>query len=226
MRYFLLALTISILMTCNTYAAPCYGTTMPKQKEIDAGLQYYSIFKRYQEREAGKLRSGQEFVLFSYGVFDWLSIDAKGGAGFIKQHPLGRDEIDYPTFLGGGYGFRLRLYEKEKVKAVFGFQHISVHPYSIYAGGVKHKAVLDDWQVSALASYALGKFTPYLGTRWSRAGYIHWVDGQRDLVKSDLTKSWGLIAGLDIPLSSKMWVNIEGSWFDSDAAALSLNYRF
>jgi hypothetical protein len=89
---------------------------------------------------------------------------------------------------------------------------------------MKHKAVLDDWQFSALVSYNLKKITPYLGSRWSRADYIHWVNGERDRVKSDLTKSFGLIFGFDLPVTKRVWLNLEGQFLDSEALAFSLNY--
>lgn len=208
------------------FAAPCYGTKMPKQKEIFFGLQNHTIFKRYLEKEYGKMRSTQGFFLLSYGFFDWLSLDLKGGVGNIKQHPSGSDEIDYPAFLGGGYGFRIKAYEAENVKMVFGFQHISVHPYAIFLGDARHKGVLDDWQFSFLVSRAFPKITPYIGTKWSRADYIHWQDGERKREKSDLTKSIGLVCGFDLPLTKKIWINLEAQAFDGEAAALSLNYCF
>lgn len=208
------------------FAAPAYGTKMPQRNKLFAGLGQYNVLKRYLEHSAGKMRSLQNFVLLSYGIFDWLSIDLKGGAGYIKQHPLDRSEIDYPTFLGGGYGLRLRLYEKKNIKAVFGFQHISIHPETTVVENQKNKAVLDDWQFSLLASYDFKKFTPYIGTRWSRMDYIHWTDGTRDRVKSDRTKDVGLIVGVDVPLIKNTWVNIEGNFIDSTAYAFSLNYGF
>jgi len=208
-------------------AAPCYGTKMPQKKKFFGGLQNHIIFKRYLKDNYGKLRSLQNFYLLSYGVCDWFSIDLKGGAGYIKQHPTGSSEIDYSTGFAGGYGFRLRLYEQRKVKMVLGFQHISVHPKRTYVSGVKHKAVLDDWQVSLLGSYDLTYFTPYIGTRWSRVDYIHWVDDNRKREMSDLTKSTGLIFGADIPFGNdRFWINIEGQFLDSEAFACSLNYKF
>lgn len=215
---------LSFTLIC--YAAPGYGTKMPEKHQIFMGLENNTIFKRYLEDEYGKLRSRQYFLLLSYGIFDWLSLDLKGGEGNIKQHPSGSDEIDYPTYLGGGYGFRLKLYAKENLKTVFGFQHISIHPDTVYIGAVKHKAVLDDWQFSLLASYGFKNFTPYLGTRWSRLDYIHWQDGNRKRVKSDLTKSIGLIVGIDVALPKNFWINLEGSFFDSEAVSCSLNYSF
>jgi hypothetical protein len=199
---------------------------MPGKEEVFLGLQYRSIFRTYLEHEAGKLRSSQQFLLLSYGLLDWLSIDLKGGTGNIKQHPLNSDELDYPTYLGGGYGFRLKLYDCNRLKGVFGFQHISIHPKTISINGQKHKAVLDDWQFSTLVSYEFTKITPYLGVRWSRVDYIHWIDRERDRTRSDLTKSIGLIYGFDLPVTKNIWLNMEGSSFDNEAVSLSVNYSF
>jgi len=215
-----------LLLPFYCYAAPCYGTKMPEKKKFFMGLQTHAIFKRYLEDEYGKVRSFQNFLLISYGVYDWLSIDLKGGAGNIKQHPLGSDEVDYPSNFAGGYGFRLKLYDGKKIKTVFGFQHISVHPKSIHLGTVKNRAILDDWQVSLLASRDFKKITPYLGTRWSRIDYIHTVADSRKRKMSDSTKSIGFIFGLDLPLTKKAWLNFEGQLFDSEAVAFSMNFSF
>jgi hypothetical protein len=223
---FCLSLIFCFSICRPVHAAPCYGTKLPEKNKIFMGLQSYSVFKRYLEGENGKQRSQQEFLLVSYGILDWLSLDLKGGVGFIKQHSSGADEIDYKTYLGGGYGFRVKLYDKGNVKTVFGFQHISVHPHTVSIQGIKHKAVLDDWQFSALASYAFKKITPYLGTRWSRLDYIHWEDGSRNLVKSASGNSIGLIVGCDLPISGRFWFNLEGQFFDSQALAFSANYSF
>jgi hypothetical protein len=217
---------ILLLQVSSVSAAPAYGTKMPQKKQFFTGLQNHTLLKRYLEDNYGKVRSSQNFLLVSYGIFDWLSVDLKGGAGDIKQHPLGVAEVDYSTGFSGGYGFRLRLLNKEKTKVVFGFQHISVHPKRTYVAGVKNKAILDDWQVSMLASYDLKYLTPYLGTRWSRVDYIHWVDEVRKRKMSDLSRSVGLIFGFDVPFTEKMWLNLEGQFFDSDAFACSLNYSF
>lgn len=210
----------------SSYAAPCYGTKMPKAKEFFLGVQNYTIFKRYLEGDFGKIRSTQDFLLLSYGVFDWLSLDLKGGAGNIKQHPVGSDEIDYPSAFNGGYGFRLKVYDSDRIKSAFGFQHISVHPQEINIGEIKHESILDDWQFSFLASSVFAKITPYIGTKWSRADYIHRVDDNRKRRMSDLRKSIGLVLGLDLPIANKMWINLEGQFLDSEAFAFSLNYGF
>jgi hypothetical protein len=206
--------------------APSYGTRLPQKHKISLGVEGYTVFKRYLEDDYGKLRSRQYFLDLSFGIFDWLALDLKGGLGNIKQHPPGSDEIDYPTYLGGGYGLRWQFYDAHRIKTVLGFQHISIHPHTIFIGSTKHKAVLDDWQFSLLASYSFSRLTPYLGTRWSRLDYLHWTNGERNRVKSDSGKSVGLIAGFDLPLGKRLWINLEGSFFDSEAASLSLNYSF
>jgi len=222
----LLVILIVCFLASTSYAAPCYGTKMPGVKEFFIGLQAHSVLKRNLEDEYGRLSSAQYFFLISYGVFDWLSIDAKGGAGNINQRSEGGNKMDYSTYLGGGYGFRIRFYNREKTKMVFGFQHISIHPHTVSIEASKHKAVLDDWQFSFLASRDFRKFTPYMGVKWSRLDYIHWVDRKRKAVKSDLAKSIGFIAGVDLPLNDKVWLNLEGQLFDGEAVAGSLNFKF
>jgi hypothetical protein len=199
---------------------------MPRQKEFFAGVQSHAIFKRSLEGEQGDARSLQHFFLVSYGVYDWLSIDLKGGVGNIGLHSSTAEDIDYPTRLGGGYGFRVKLYDKETMRIVGGFQHISIHPSVVSSSGKKNKAVLDDWQFSLLASHDVGKITPYAGIKWSRCDYIHWADGDRKRVQSDLTKSIGLVLGCDVPLGKQVWLNLEGQGIAAIAASVSVNVSF
>jgi hypothetical protein len=67
------------LLVSDSYAAPCYGTRLPLKHKFFAGLEDYIIFKRYEEHSEGKLRSLQNFVLLSYGLWDWLSQAASAG---------------------------------------------------------------------------------------------------------------------------------------------------
>ncbi|MFA5090309.1 MAG: hypothetical protein WC510_04680 [Candidatus Omnitrophota bacterium] len=226
MRRIYLSLVLMLCLTSTLYAAPSYGTKMPAKRHFFSGVQSNIIFKRYLENDYGKLRSMQNFLLLSYGVYDWLSLDLKGGAGYIKQHPQARDEIDYPSGFAGGYGFRLRIYEKVKTKMVFGFQHISVHPKSVHLGDIKNKAVLDDWQFSVLLSQELAMLMPYLGTKWSRMDYIHWENGQRRREKSDPSKGVGILAGCDFNINKNLWLNLEGQFLDNEAVSFSINLGF
>lgn len=226
MRKILLSLFVFFGLIPILEAAPCYGVKLPTKKEVFIGLSSHAITKRYLEADSGKLRSTQHFFLLSYGIFDWLSLDLKGGAGNIKQKPSDSDEIDYSSNFAGGYGLRIKFYDSKETKMVFGFQHISVHPRSTHVGVAKHQAILDDWQVSLLASYNILKTIPYLGLKWSRVDYIHRNEGVRKRVMSDLTKSIGLVCGIDVPVSQKSWLNLEGQFLDGNAFSLSLNYSF
>lgn len=199
---------------------------MPQRGKLSAGLESYTILKRDLEDEYGSVRSLQNSVLLSYGIFDWLSLDLKAGTGYIKHHPLGSSEIDYPTSFAAGYGLRLKLYEKDSIKVISAFQHISVHPRKALINNLTHRAILDDWQVSVLASYDFGMVIPYLGTRWSRIDYIHKIEEDRKRKMSDLTKSTGFIFGFALPFAEKAWLNLEGQFFDSKAFAVSVNYAF
>ena len=220
----MLGVVFSFIGPC--FAAPAYGTRLPRKFHLSIGGQTNVVLKRKMERDYGKINSLQHFLLLSFGITDWLSLDLKGGAGNIEQHPAAGGEVKYPAFMAGGYGFRLKLYDDTKTRAVFGFQHISVHPYSVFIGNTKNKGVLDDWQFSLLASREWMGVTPYIGTKWSRMDYIHWVEDTRKRKKSDLGKSVGLIIGLDIPVTSRAWVNVEGQFVDVKAVAVSLNYAF
>jgi len=223
-KFFLSVIFLSLVASCH--AAPCYGTRIPEKKQVFVGLQNNNLFKRYLKNEEGKIRSNQSFVLLSYGLFDWLSLDLKGGAGNLKHRSGTSSEVDYSYNFAGGYGFRLRLYERDDIKFVFGFQHISVHPRTKHIDGVKHKGVLDDWQVSLLGSKEMGRFTPYLGTKWSRTDYIHWIEQDRKRIMSDLTKSIGLIVGTDFSIKDDIWLNLEGRFFDEEGCSFSINYSF
>lgn len=224
-KIFLTILILSCLCG-SSFAAPAYGPRMPEQKHFSVGLQNYSVLERELENDFGKIRSQENFLLISYGLFDWLSIDAKGGVGDIRQRPETGNELKYDAFLGGGYGFRVKFYNADKTKMIFGFQHISIHPHTVTNNGQKNKAVLDNWQFSLLVSREILNLTPYLGAKWSRMDNIRWVDTSRKMEKSDLGKSVGLIVGLDIPLSKKIWFNLEGGFFDETSVAGSINFAF
>jgi len=223
---------ITILVIClgffpnACFSAPAYGTRMPQKRQFFSGLQTHAVFERELEDPFGEISSVQHFLLISYGISDWLSLDLKGGLGNIRQNPNSGGEISYPTYLGGGYGFRLKIYDENKIKSVFGFQHISVHPYSIDINGVKNKAVLDDWQWSLLVSHDYQYGIPYIGAQWSRMDYIHWVGPDRKRKQSDTDQSVGLIAGVDIPMGDKFWINLEGQFLDVTAVSGSINLQF
>lgn len=221
----LIVVYIIIISSTPACSAPCYGTKMPEKGEFFSGLEGYYI-ERDLEKDQGKVKSMQSFVLISYGLLDWLSLDLKVGAGDIKRCNAPADNADYRGRFDGGYGFRIKLFEKDKMKLVGGFQHISVHPFTANLNGKKYKAVLDDWQGSVLASYDFSRISPYAGLVVSRTDYINWIDNNRKRHMSDTDRPAGLVLGSNVNITDKMWFNIETSLFNSKSLALSLNARF
>jgi len=218
-----------VLPVGSAAAAPCYGTTMPLRHKVIGGLQSYSLLRRNLEDDYGTVKSSQYFFLLSYGLADWFCLDGKIGTGNSKARPQVADGLRYESAFAGGYGFRLRLYQNqaESVTSVFGFQHISVHPYAEEDAAGKHKAILDDWQVSFLTSLRISRLVPYLGVKWSRVDYIHRLNNDRKRIMSDFTRSIGLVAGIDIPLlKDRVFLNLEGHCFDETAASGSVMYAF
>lgn len=212
-------------------AAPAYGTRLPGQNKIFGGFQFHQVIDRELESPRGSFSSSQYFALVSYGIFDWLSLDLKGGFGNADWQAQGFDELNLPGWLTGGYGLRLRLYETvdQKAKWVCGFQHISVHPRShdIFSDprGPRFKTVIDDWQFSLLGSYRImDAVTLYGGGKWSRMDLITWTEGRRKRAKPE--KVWGTVIGLDWDIMDRVWVNLEADLVDGEAFSASLNYAF
>jgi hypothetical protein len=198
---------------------------MPQRHEFFSGLEGYYI-QRGLEKDQGKVKSLQGFLLISYGLCDWFSLDLKVGSGDIERYDASRDNVDYRLRFDGGYGFRIRLFEKDKARLTGGFQHISVHPFTRKINSKKYKAVLDDWQGSVLASYNFSRFMPYTGIVVSRTDYINWIDNTRKRHMSDKDKPAGLVLGADFNITDKMWLNVETSFFNAKSLAFSLNARF
>jgi hypothetical protein len=223
-------LLVVLLAIPRAMAAPAYGTKMPEKFQAFWGLQTYRIERRDLNNGNGQIRSQQNFVTLSYGLTDWFSLDLKYTlySSFTHQGQDGENLEKYgrPGLWGGGYGFRIRLYENGPWKAVTGFQHISTHPVSLKANGVKNNGILDDWGGSTLVSYDLKKFTPYVGVVYSTLNYLHRINNDLQCINSDKHRYAGLAAGVDIPVTERVWFNLESDWRDGGAGTASLNFRF
>lgn len=228
MRDFIITGFIFLTVVPFSYATPIYGPELPEKGKIHIGAQTHYVNEKELQDDYGEMQSLQHFLLLSYGITDWFSLDLKGGAGNVRITFSDGSKLKYPAYMAGGYGFRIKAYDfdENKGKVIVGFQHISVHPYSIWIGNTKHKAVLDDWQWSTLASYDFSFVHPYLGFKWATMDYIHWVSGDRNLVKTDKNKRMGCVLGFNIPISEKLWFNVEGHFIDSEAASFSFMYKF
>ena len=203
---------------------------MPNAGQAFLGLQNYEIFRRDLNNGNGQIRSQQNFFTLSYGLTEWFSLDLKYTlySTFTHEGMDGENLEKYgrPGWWGGGYGFRIRLYENGPWKMVTGFQHISTHPQTLKANGVKNNGILDDWGGSTLVSYDLKRFTPYFGVAYSTLDYIHRINNDAERINSDKHRYVGLILGVDVPVTKKVWINLESDWRDGGAGAASLNFRF
>lgn len=231
MKRLLLVLVIFLSFTKFVCAAPAYGTRLPEKGQFYGGLQFHRIMERDLDGNQGRFSSSQYFALLSYGIFDFLSLDLKGGFGDGDWFTNGYDEINLPIWLTGGYGARLRLFESEdkKYQWVLGFQHISVHPKSddIFsdARGPRFKMVIDDWQFSLLGSAQIAdSLTLYAGGKWDRMDLITWTEGNRNRIKPD--DVWGGIIGCDWDLTDHVWINAEGDFMDGQAYSVGVNTAF
>jgi len=209
-----LTLALLFFIDTNSYAAPCYGTSMPEQYKWNWGFSSNFLAERKLKDGEGEIRSYQYFVLGSFGVTNWFCLDGKIGFGDIKQSPPYDEKIEYGTSFAGGYGFRLKIYENQTwdLRSTVGFHHISVHPHSKIIDGVKNRGVLDDWQGEIIVSKRIKNFVPYIGCEISRIDYIHWRDDLRKRKKSDVEA--GLVAGIDIYVTKNIFLNVESKFFD------------
>ncbi|MDD5614559.1 MAG: hypothetical protein PHQ54_05770 [Candidatus Omnitrophica bacterium] len=218
---------LSILVfSALAYAAPCYGPNMPDKDSWDIGAEVHLLLNRDMEKEYGSLRGSHYFMMFSYGALEWLSLDLKLGIGDVRHSPDSKNNINYNANFSGAYGFRIRVYQNETkhIKAIAGFQHISVHPGSKNANGVKNECVMDDWQLSFLISKEFKHLSPYIGCKVSRCDLIHKEDGERGRNNSD--DHLGVFLGSDIYINNKLRFNIEGRFIDETALSAALVRRF
>jgi hypothetical protein len=208
------------------FAAPCYGTGMPNKDKASIGLQENAAYKKTLKADYGQIDSQQTFFLLSWGFAYWFCFDGKIGMGDLKYHPRAGQNIYYKKGFAGGYGFRVKAYDQEKNRVVFGFQHISVHPFANRVDDIRHKAIFDDWQFSFLVSHDFSKITPYIGIKAERADYLRWINKSQARNRGYMGKSAGLVLGFDLPVSKKVCFNIEGQFFNGKAGSAAIKYDY
>ncbi|MCM8780022.1 MAG: hypothetical protein NC914_02600 [Candidatus Omnitrophica bacterium] len=227
-KYTGLILLVIFFGSCvQAAAAPCYGTYMPAKRKITLGLEYNFVISREFEHNHGRVKNQDQFLTLSFGVFDWLSIDLKGGAGKITYKDSEFGDQEFSTSFAGAYGFRLRLYEnkQKRLRLVGGFQHISVHPRHTNTPSGKYSAVADEWQGSILGSVGIKKFTPYFGVKYGAYDLIRWINsGNRKRYKSE--DNFGLVVGMDLAIAKNLRLNTEFDFLAGQSASVSLNLDF
>jgi len=226
-RALFLSVVLAVVCPENSYAAPCYGTHMPEEKQWILGLQGNFLINRNLKDNQGSTSGNRYFLTSSFGVFDWICFDGKIGAGDVAWHNPDPGNLSYNTNFAGGYGFRIKGYENKGlgIKTVAGFQHISVHPRTTSPVSDKHRVIIDDWQGSVLISKDIGNFTPYLGARYGTVDFIKWVnEHDRKRIKSE--EMWGAVIGMDYLVAKDTRLNIEGDFVDGEEISLGISRDF
>jgi hypothetical protein len=226
-KYLFLALVLIMVFSNVSYAAPCYGTHMPREKQWIWGLETDLLIDRDLKDHHGSTSGNRYFLTGSYAVFDWICFDGKIGAGDVAWDNSNPGNLNYNTGFAGGYGFRIKGFENKPlgIKTVAGFQHISVHPPTSDIGNDKHRVIIDDWQGSVLISKDIGNFVPYLGARYGTVDFIKWVnDHDRKRIKSE--KMFGVVIGADYIIAKDTRLNVEGMFADGEELAIGISREF
>lgn len=199
---------------------------MPNNKFWKTGVQTNVMFDKDMENIKGELKSKQIFLTGSFGITEYLSFDGKLGVGEVTFDIKDSQKIAYPVNFAGGYGGRLLLHEDEGngINCILGLHHISVHPESTKINGVKHEAILDEWQTSLLFSKKIKSLRPYLAAKFSKIYLIRKVNSSRKRVKPE--DDWGLVIGIDSNINENARFNIEGRFFDEQGLTFGFDYTF
>lgn len=224
----LCALWVAAASFAPAWASPVYGTRLPAARQVFWGAQHYYIADSSLDNSLGVLSSQQSYLTMSYGLTEWLALDLKWNLyGTFRHKNSSGVEVAYKDSVwGGGYGFRLRLYELNQISVIAGFGHFSIHPAAIDVDGVKQRGILEDWQGSLLVSRHFTFFSPYSGIRYNLTDYIRYTDDERKMYKADGGRRVGLVCGADVPLTPKTWVNLEADWQDGLSLAAALHWHF
>jgi hypothetical protein len=225
---FLFAFLMATASTAPALASPAYGTRLPAAHQVFWGVQHYYIAGSSLDNNLGVLSSQQSYLAMSYGLTKWLALDLKWNlyGTFRHKNSSGAETVYKDSVWGGGYGFRLRLYESNPIRVIAGFQHFSIHPAALDFDGVKQHGILEDWQGSLLVSRHFSLLSPYLGIRYNLTDYIRYTDDERKMYKADGGRRVGLVCGVDVPLTEKTWVNLEADWQDGLSLAAALHWHF
>lgn len=209
------------------HAVPTYGTEMPEKKTGEVGYQSHIIFRRDMTGHNGHLNSVQHFLDISYSPLDWLSLDGKIGIGDLYRNGGNHPKTDFNCGFAGGYGLRVKMFDdaKNKIRAVAGFHHISVHPPAKNIENNKYEAIIDDWEFSLLASKAVGRFTPYAGGTVGFNDLITWTNEIDRKVR--LSRSCaGVVGGCSARVTKDISVNVEGHFVSETSLAAGIYCDF
>lgn len=213
----------------EAYPAPSNGAKLPPKGQSEIGCEYNLMQMRPLRRSYGEVRTEDYFLTFSFGIFDWLSLDGKLGTGDLRQKGgIHFPKIEYNTGFAGGYGFRIKGWEDktQRLSAIFGFQHISVHPRDKYEDADKYEIFLDDWQLSALLAKDFAHFSAYTGIKTSDCQMVYKIN-ELNKKRRYSKQHIGIVTGVSFDLfEQKTRLTLEGRFIDETAFSFNLAYLF
>lgn len=227
-------LTTSIVIISFTFAgalfaAPSNGTRLLEGGKIEAGYEYSNMFKRPLGRSYGNLRTADHFFILSVGIFEWLTLDGKVGAGDVRlKGGIHLPKLEFRTGFAGGYGLRVRFFEHAGtgVRIIVGAQHLSVHPQDRSIDDDKYESFLDDWQVCGLVTRKFKYLTPYAGMKLSDCELVYNIN-KHDKKRRYSLDHIGFVFGSDFwILEDRIRVNVEARLFDENAFSTAVAYMF
>ncbi|MFH1062958.1 MAG: hypothetical protein V1747_08785 [Candidatus Omnitrophota bacterium] len=225
-RTIIIFLIILLLFCQNAGAIPSEGDFIPGLNKTIWAVQSNNIFLRDFNKVEGKASTGQCFIQASYGLSERFFLDGKVGVGSISFERNDGVKLDFPTGFAGGYGFRYLAYENKKnnIKSIFGFQHISCHPYKDTVNDVQYHVIWDEWQGTWLFIKEYAKAAIYCGPQYSSAQLKYKVDSWRRRLKSE--DSWGMLIGGNYNINKNLTVTAEARFFDEWALNFGISHEF
>ncbi|MFH1460325.1 MAG: hypothetical protein ABIG64_08185 [Candidatus Omnitrophota bacterium] len=207
-------------------AIPSEGNFLPGLHTTIWGFQYNHIFKRDFNKVPGQGATTQYFLKASYGLTKRLFIDGKVGLGNVSFQRNDGLNLDFPTGFAGGYGIRYLFYadEKEKIKSIFGFQHISCHPFKDTVNNIEHRVIWDEWQGTWLFIKEFRENDIYFGPQYSNTQLKYKQGDLRRRLKSE--DCWGFLLGADYQIKDDVNANAEIRFFDEWAINFGIGYKF
>jgi hypothetical protein len=225
-RTIICVLAIILVLCQNALAIPSEGNFLPGLHKTIWGFQFNSIFRRDFNKVEGKASSTQYFLKASYGLTSRFFLDGKVGFGNVSFKRNDGLDLDFLTGFAGGYGFRYIVWEDQKngLKSIFGFQHISCHPFKDTVGSEKHRIIWDEWQGTWLFIKEYSKADIYLGPQYSSAQLKYKIDDLRRRLKAE--NSWGMLMGTNYKINEDININAEVRLFDEWAVNFGISHKF
>ncbi len=221
-------LTCLLFIAEPGFPAPTCGAVMPARNRFQWGLAVNSIINYRMKGATDKvdIKSNQVFLTLAYGLFDRLSLDGKIGLGDVRNDKTNNTDLDYNAGWGGGYGFRVKVYENElnRVKVICGVHHISVHPASEDADSVEYKSIIDDNQFDVTISRKYGFGIPYIGCKVSKSRILRRDNNESSSLHSKV--KMGIILGYDVETSKDTFLNLEMRLIDETAFNVGISHIF